>query len=82
MSQWVLLLLEKGYNIQFGSWPPRFSSILKTVVDPEQGWVLEQEVQSLLAKDAMELIPPPKRELGSTAGISLFNRRMGSCDLF
>ncbi len=32
------------------------------VVKPQQGWVMEQEVQSLLAKESTECIPPPKRE--------------------
>lgn len=52
VSQWVLHTVEKGYRIQFGSHAPRLNGIFKTVVDPEQGWVLEQEVQSLFAKGA------------------------------
>jgi len=29
-----------------------------------QGWVLEQEVNSLLVKEARERVPPPDRESG------------------
>lgn len=45
-------------------------------MDPEQGRVLEQEVQSLLAKEAIELIPPHERESEEFTNCnSLFQRR-------
>ncbi|MCI4389201.1 hypothetical protein PGIGA_G00095130 [Pangasianodon gigas] len=64
VSHWVLRTVERGYRIQFGSPPPRFSGVLPTVVGPEQALVLEQEVHTLLRKEAIEVVPPHDRESG------------------
>ncbi|KAI2648903.1 ATP-dependent RNA helicase DBP9 [Labeo rohita] len=77
VSAWVLRTVERGYRIQFGAPPPPFVGVSPTLVGPEQGLVMEQEVVSLLRKEAIEVVPPHDRE--STAGISLFRRRMGAC---
>jgi hypothetical protein len=50
ISQWVLNTVEKGYRIQFQYRPPRFSGVTHTLVSPDQDQVMEQEVQSLLAR--------------------------------
>ncbi|XP_026100385.1 uncharacterized protein LOC113071237 [Carassius auratus] len=57
-------IVEKGYRIQFGSRPPRYNGVLLTVVHPEQALVMEQEVKSLLAKNAIEQVYPPDRASG------------------
>ncbi|KAK9959588.1 hypothetical protein ABG768_009702 [Culter alburnus] len=62
--KWVLLIIEKGYRIQFGSRPPRFNGVLPTVVTPEQSLVMEQEVMTLLRKGAIERVPPPSKLSG------------------
>ncbi|KAI2645059.1 Retrovirus-related Pol polyprotein from transposon 17.6 [Labeo rohita] len=54
---------ERGYRIQFGAPPPPFYGI-STVVSPEQGLVMEQEVETLLRKEATEVVPPHVRESG------------------
>ncbi|XP_067241145.1 uncharacterized protein [Chanodichthys erythropterus] len=64
ISNWVLLMIEKGYKIQFGSHPPRFNGVLPTVVTPEQSLVMEQEVMTLLQKGAIERVPPPSKLSG------------------
>ncbi|XP_048024136.1 LOW QUALITY PROTEIN: uncharacterized protein LOC125253920 [Megalobrama amblycephala] len=64
ISQWVLRTVEKGYAIQFGSRPPRFAGVLPTVVGPEQALVMEQEVKTLLEKEAIEHVLPLDRENG------------------
>ena len=64
VSHWVLRTVERGYRIQFGSPPPHFSGVLPTVVGPEQALVLEQEVRTLLRKEAIEVVPPHDRESG------------------
>ncbi|MCI4395880.1 hypothetical protein PGIGA_G00197280 [Pangasianodon gigas] len=64
VSQWVLHTVERGYRIQFGSPPPRFCGILPTLVGPEQALVMEQEVNTLLRKEAIEVVPPHDRESG------------------
>ncbi|KAI2657632.1 Transposon Ty3-G Gag-Pol polyprotein [Labeo rohita] len=58
VSAWVLRTVERGYCIQFGAPPP------PTVVSPEQGLVMEQEVETLLRKEAIEVVPPHDRESG------------------
>ncbi|KAL0183805.1 hypothetical protein M9458_019501, partial [Cirrhinus mrigala] len=64
VSAWVLRTVEKGYSIQFGAPPPPFDGIFPTVVGPEQALVMEQEVVTLLRKEAIEVVPPHVRESG------------------
>ncbi|KAI2645815.1 ORF V: Enzymatic polyprotein [Labeo rohita] len=54
---------EQSYRIQFGAPPPPFNGV-STVVSPEQGLVMEQEVETLLRKEAIEVVPPHDRESG------------------
>ncbi|KAL0203138.1 hypothetical protein M9458_001156, partial [Cirrhinus mrigala] len=64
VSAWVLHTVERGYRIQFGAPPPPFNGVFPTVVGPEQGRVMEQEVATLLRKEAIEVVPPQSRESG------------------
>ncbi len=64
VSRWVLQTVEKGYRIQFGTLPPPFKGVFLTLVSPEQALVLEQEVISLLRKEAIKVVPPLDREAG------------------
>ncbi|XP_034750411.1 uncharacterized protein LOC117958235 [Etheostoma cragini] len=48
----------EGYRLQFRVRPPGFSGVVRTVLRPDQGLVLGQEVRSLLEKGAVELVPP------------------------
>ncbi|KAI2662377.1 Transposon Ty3-G Gag-Pol polyprotein [Labeo rohita] len=57
-------ILERGYRIQFGAPPPPFNGVSPTLVGPEQGLVMEQEVATLLRKEAIEVVPPHERESG------------------
>ncbi|KAI2650153.1 ORF V: Enzymatic polyprotein [Labeo rohita] len=57
VSQWVLHTVEKGYRIQFGSPPPPFNGVLPTLVGPKQALVIKQEVNALLRKEAIEVVP-------------------------
>ncbi|KAI2643109.1 Transposon Ty3-G Gag-Pol polyprotein [Labeo rohita] len=41
-----------------------FDGVFPTVVSPEQGLVMEQEVETLLRKEAIEVVPPHNRESG------------------
>ncbi|KAL0190945.1 hypothetical protein M9458_013643, partial [Cirrhinus mrigala] len=54
----------RGYRIQFGAPPPPFNGVSPTLVGPEQGLVMEQEVDALLRKEAIEVVPPHDRESG------------------
>ncbi len=64
VSQLVLRTVERGYRIQFGSLLPRFNGVNSTLVGPEQALVMEREVDTLLRKEAIEVVPPHKRESG------------------
>ncbi len=64
VSQWVLRTVERGYRIQFKSRQSRFSRVFPTLVGPEQALVFEQEVDTLLRKEAIEVVPPLDRESG------------------
>ncbi|KAI2647325.1 Transposon Ty3-G Gag-Pol polyprotein [Labeo rohita] len=64
VSAWVLRTVEKGYSTQFGAPPPPFDGVFSTVVGPEQALVMEQEVVTLLRKEAIEVVPPHVRESG------------------
>ncbi|KAI2651174.1 enzymatic polyprotein [Labeo rohita] len=45
VSAWVLRTVERGNCIQLGAPPPTFNGVFPTVVSPEQGLVMEQEVE-------------------------------------
>ncbi|KAI2653671.1 Transposon Ty3-G Gag-Pol polyprotein [Labeo rohita] len=64
VSAWVLHTVEKGYAIQFGAPPPPFDWVFPTLVGPEQALVMEQEVETLLRKEAIEVVPPHARDSG------------------
>ncbi|KAI2645137.1 Transposon Ty3-G Gag-Pol polyprotein [Labeo rohita] len=64
VSAWVLHTVERGYRIQFGAPPPPFNGVSPTLVGPEQGLVMEQEVATLLRKEAIEVVPLHERESG------------------
>ncbi|KAL0186797.1 hypothetical protein M9458_018467, partial [Cirrhinus mrigala] len=54
VSAWVLHTVERGYRIQFGAPPLPFNGVSSTLVGPEQGLVMEQEVATLLGKEAID----------------------------
>ncbi|KAL0170784.1 hypothetical protein M9458_035380, partial [Cirrhinus mrigala] len=64
VSAWVLHTVKRGYRIQFGTPPPPFNGVFPTLVGPEQGLAMEQEVDTLLRKEAIEVVPPHVRESG------------------
>ncbi|KAL0153066.1 hypothetical protein M9458_051665 [Cirrhinus mrigala] len=76
MSQWVLHTVEEATESSLVLvLPPPMG--LPTLVGPQQALVMEQEVNTLLRKEAIEVVPPLAESLGSTAGTSLFRRKMG-----
>ncbi len=64
LLSWVLHMIKEGYRIQFSTLPPRFSGVIPTPVGPEQALVMEQEVDTLLRKEVIEVVPPHERESG------------------
>ncbi len=71
--------VEQGYR---GALPPPFNGVTPTLVGPEQALVMEQEVSTLLRKEAIEVVPPIDKESGFYSSNELFLGRMGGCVLF
>ena len=55
-DQWVLSVIEEGYKLEFSGHPPQ-TGIKQTSVQRENLNILEAEVEDLLRKDAIEMVP-------------------------
>ncbi len=64
VSDWVLGIIKRGYSFQFARRPPRFSGVVPTLVQSTDTHVLRSEVMNLLAKRAVETVPPAQSESG------------------
>ncbi len=69
VSRWVMHTVEQGYR---GALPPPFNGVTPMLVGPEQALVMEQEVSTLLRKEAIEVVPPLDKESGFYSRTSLF----------
>ncbi len=63
-SRWLLRTIRLGYAIQFARHPPKFRGVRFTSVLSKDAPVLRAEVAVLLAKDAMEPVPPAEMKSG------------------
>ncbi len=63
-SCWLLRTIRLGYAIQFARHPPKFRGIRFTSVLSKDAPVLRAEVAVLLAKDAIEPVPPAEMKSG------------------
>ncbi len=63
-SRWLLRTIRLGYAIQFARRPPKFRGIRFTSVKPADAPVLRAEIAVLLAKDAIEPVPPADMKSG------------------
>ncbi|KAI2645254.1 Gag-Pro-Pol polyprotein [Labeo rohita] len=64
LSRWLARTIRLGYAIQFARHPPKCSGILFTSVRGDSATVLRQEIANLLAKDAIEPVPPAEMKKG------------------
>ncbi len=64
LSRWLTRTIRLGYAIQFTRRPPKFNGVLETSVTARNAPVLREEIAVLLAKDAIEPVPPAKRRQG------------------
>ncbi len=71
--------MEQGYR---GALPAPFNRVTPTLVGPEQALVMEQEVSTLLRKEAIEVVPPLDKESEFYSRTSLFLGRMGVASYF
>ncbi len=64
LSRWLLRTIRLGYAIQFTRRPPKFRGVPFTSVLNKDAPVLHAEVAVLLAKDAIEPVPPVEMKSG------------------
>ncbi len=64
LSRWLTCTIRLGYAIQFARRPPKFNGVLETSVAVRNAPVLHEEIAVLLAKDAIEPVPPAERRQG------------------
>ncbi|KAL0168810.1 hypothetical protein M9458_037032, partial [Cirrhinus mrigala] len=63
--RWLIRTVRLGYAIQFARRPPRYRGVLSTTVHSDtQTAVLRAEIAVLLAKDAIEPVPPAEIKSG------------------
>ncbi len=81
-SRWLLRTIRLGYAIQFARRPPKFRGIRFTSVKAADAPVLHAEIAVLLAKDAIEPVPPANMGSGlfrTCCGIhGCLDHRLGS----
>ncbi len=64
LSRWLMRTIWLGYAIQFARRPPKFNGVLETSVAVRNAPVLREEIAVLLAKDAIEPVPPAEMRQG------------------
>ncbi len=64
LSRWLTCTIRLGYAIQFARRPPKFNAVLETSVAVRNAPVLHEEIAVLLAKDAIEPVPPAEMRQG------------------
>ncbi len=64
LSRWLTRTIRLGYVIQFARRPPKFNGVLETSVAVRNAPVLREEIAVLLAKDAIEPVPPAEIRQG------------------
>ncbi len=63
-SRWLLRTIRLGYAIQFTRQPPKYRGIHSTTVRAADAPILRAEIAVLLAKDAIEPVPPADMRSG------------------
>ncbi len=64
LSRWFTRTIRLGYAIQFARRPPKFNGVHETSVSVRNAPILREEIVVLLAKDAIELVPPAEMRQG------------------
>ena len=72
---WVERTVVMGYRLQFRARPPRFSSVINTAVRNEAAAVLREEINNLLAKRAIRVVPASEANRGWYSLCLLFRRK-------
>ncbi|XP_057200271.1 uncharacterized protein LOC130560481 [Triplophysa rosa] len=61
---WVLATISWGYRLQFAMKPPRFNGVLMSVAEGESARVLTAEIETLLNKRAIRVVPEEESRQG------------------
>ncbi|XP_027901587.1 uncharacterized protein LOC114162038 [Xiphophorus couchianus] len=64
LSPWIERTVATGYRLQFRIRPPRFQSVINTTVGTEAARVLRDEINTLLAKGAVRVVPASEAKRG------------------
>ena len=64
VSPWAQRTVTMGYCLQFGARPPHFHSVINTVVQGEAAEVMREEINSLLNKRAIRVVPASETNKG------------------
>ncbi len=64
LSRWLTRTIRLGYAIQFARRPSKFNGVLETSVAVQNAPLLREEIAVLLAKDAIEPVPPAEMRQG------------------
>ncbi|KAF4105451.1 hypothetical protein G5714_013113 [Onychostoma macrolepis] len=62
-SDWVINTIKRGYTLQFARRPPRFCGVIMSEVSEQSVPLLRAEISSLLAKQAVEIVPEEQMKL-------------------
>ncbi|XP_028306693.1 uncharacterized protein LOC114465708 [Gouania willdenowi] len=64
LTPWVERTVAMGYRLQFRVRPPRFTSVINTVVKKEAAAVMREEIHTLLSKKAVRVVPTSEMKRG------------------
>ncbi len=77
LSRWLTRTIRLGYAIQFARRPPKFNGVLETSVAVRNAPVLREEIAVLLAKDAIEPVPPAEMRQGFYSPYFIVSKKGG-----
>ncbi len=77
LSRWLTRTIRLGYTIQFARRPPKFNGVLETSVAVRNAPVLREEIAVLLAKDAIEPVPPAEMRQGFYSPYFIVPKKVG-----
>ncbi len=78
LSRWLTCTIRLGYAFQFARRTPKFNGVLETSVAVRNAHFLREEIDVLLAKDAIEPVPPAERRQGFYSPYFIVPKKRGS----
>ena len=75
---WILSTVSQGYRLQFAMKPPRFNGVLVSMASGDSARILEDEISSLLRKQAIRAVPNEQAQQGFYSRYFLIPKRGSS----